>query len=81
MSSAARPRQASMAAEPVSPDVATTIVARSPRRVQLVVEEAADELQGDVLEGERRARGTARRGRGRSSSGRTGQTSGWVNVE
>ena len=44
-----------MAAEPVSPDVATTIVRRSPRRAQLGVHEPADELEGDVLEGERRA--------------------------
>ena len=50
MSSRSRPTHASMAAEPVSPDVATTIVARSPRRRQLVVEQPADELQRHVLE-------------------------------
>ena len=55
MSSRSRPTQASMAAEPVSPEVATTIVARWSRGGQLVVEQAPDDLQGDVLEGERRA--------------------------
>jgi hypothetical protein len=43
-----------MAAEPVSPEVAPTIVARSPRG-ELVVEQAPDQLERDVLEGERRA--------------------------
>ena len=36
----ARPTQAAMAAEPVSPEVATTIVRRSPRRLELGVHQA-----------------------------------------
>ena len=55
MSTCAQSRTPSMAAEPVSPDVATTIVTRSPRAAELVVEEPADELEGDVLERQRRA--------------------------
>ena len=43
-----------MAAEPVSPEVAPTIVTRSDLGED-VVEEPPDKLQGDVLEGERRA--------------------------
>ncbi len=39
-----------MAAEPVSPDVAPMIVTVSPRRLELLLEEGADQLQGDVLE-------------------------------
>ena len=50
-----RSRQASMAAEPVSPEVAPTIVTRLAPLGQLVVEQAADQLQGDVLERQRRA--------------------------
>ncbi len=55
MSRVSRPTQASMAAEPVSPEVATTIVARLAAGGELVVEQATDELQGDVLERQRRA--------------------------
>ena len=55
MSRVSRPTQASMAAEPVSPEVATTIVARSLACRELVVEQPADDLQGHVLERQRRA--------------------------
>jgi hypothetical protein len=41
-----------MAAEPVSPEVAPTMVTRSPAGGELVVEQAPDELEGHVLEGE-----------------------------
>ena len=44
-----------MAAEPVSPLVAPTIVTWSPRCAEHVVEHPADELQGDVLERQRRS--------------------------
>ena len=44
-----------MAAEPVSPEVAPTMVIRSPRRAQDLVEQPAEQLQRIVLEGERRA--------------------------
>ena len=54
MSTCPQPRTASIAAEPVSPLVAPTIVTRSPRPLEHVVEEPADELQGDVLERQRR---------------------------
>ena len=54
MSSAGRSHQAAMAADPVSPEVATTIVAPLAPTGQLVVEQAAHELQGDVLERQRR---------------------------
>ncbi len=43
-----------MAAEPVSPEVATSTVMRSSRCGQDVVEEPADELQREILERERR---------------------------
>ena len=55
MSTWAQPWTASIAADPVSPLVAPTIVTRSPRGAEHVVEEPADELQGDVLERQRRA--------------------------
>ena len=47
--------QASIAAEPVSPEVAPTMVTRSPRGAQHMVEQAAQQLQRQVLEGQRRA--------------------------
>ena len=47
---------------------------------ELVVEQAADELQGDVLERERRARGRARAATGRRPSCTSGHTSGWRKV-
>ena len=54
MSRAARSRHASMAADPVSPEVAHDDgEALAPLR-QLVVEQAAHQLEGHVLEGERR---------------------------
>ena len=66
-----------MAAEPVSPEVATTIVRRSPRRASSCVEQAADELQRDVLEGERRPVEQLLHPQMSSSSCTTGQTSSW----
>ena len=54
MSTLSHPLTPSIAAEPVSPLVAPTIVTRSLALGEHVVEQAADELQGDVLEGERR---------------------------
>jgi hypothetical protein len=51
---ASRPRKASIAADPVSPDVAPTIVTRSPRARQRRLEQLADELHREVLEGQRR---------------------------
>ena len=55
MSSVSRPTHASMAADPVSPEVATTIVARLPRAVSSWSNRRTDQLQGDVLERQRRA--------------------------
>ena len=55
MSMRSRPAQASIAAEPVSPEVAPTIVTRASRVRQHVVEQAAEKLQRHVLERERRA--------------------------
>ena len=52
-SMASRSRHASMAAEPVSPEVAPTMVTRVAPSGQLVVEQAADQLEGDVLERQR----------------------------
>ncbi len=49
-----RPRNASIAAEPVSPDVAPAIVTRVPRRFSVDSNSLPDELQRNVLEGERR---------------------------
>ncbi len=43
-----------MAAEPVSPEVATSTVMRCVALAQDVVEEPADELQREILEGQRR---------------------------
>ena len=40
---------------PVSPEVATRIVARSPRSLEQVAEEAREEPRAEVLEGQRRA--------------------------
>ena len=54
MSMRSRPAQASIAAEPVSPEVAPTIVTRASRVRQDMVEQAAEKLQRHVLEGERR---------------------------
>ena len=54
MSTCAQPCTASIAAEPVSPLVAPTIVTRSPAGAEHVVEQPPDELQGDVLERQRR---------------------------
>ena len=50
-----RPRNASIAAEPVSPEVAPTIVARLAALGEDMVHEAGEELHRHVLEGERRA--------------------------
>ena len=55
MSTCAHPATPSIAADPVSPLVAPTIVTRSAPLAQHVVEHATDELQRDVLERERRA--------------------------
>ena len=44
-----------MAAEPVSPEVATSTVMRCVALAQDVVEEPSDELQREILEGQRRA--------------------------
>jgi hypothetical protein len=55
MSVASRPRNASIAAEPVSPDVAPTMVARLPRRARTWVHHPGQELHRHILEGERRA--------------------------
>ena len=55
MSTLAQSCTPSIAADPVSPLVAPTIVTRSPRWASTLVEQAADELQGDVLERQRRA--------------------------
>jgi hypothetical protein len=49
-----RSRTASIAADPVSPEVAPTMVACWPALEQRVVEHQAEKLQRDVLEGERR---------------------------
>ena len=54
MSTAARSRQAASAAEPVSPEVAPTIVTCSPPPLQHRVEHLPDELQRQILEGEGR---------------------------
>lgn len=43
-----------MAALPVSPEVAPTMVTHWPAAAQFVVEQSADELDRDVLERERR---------------------------
>ena len=48
------PRNASMAAPPVSPEVAPTMVARSPRCAEHAIHQARQQLHGDVLEGQRR---------------------------
>ena len=55
ISARSRPRNASIAAPPVSPDVAPTMVARSLPRLQRVIHQAREQLHRDVLEGERRA--------------------------
>ena len=55
MSTLSQPLTPSIAAEPVSPLVAPTIVIRSPRCGEHVVEHPPDELQRDVLERQRRA--------------------------
>ena len=55
MSMRSRPAQASMAADPVSPEVAPTMVIRSSRCRQHMVEQAAQHLHRHVLEGERGA--------------------------
>ena len=49
-----RPANASTAAPPVSPEVATTMVVRCRRRVQRVVHQAGEQLHRQVLEGEGR---------------------------
>jgi hypothetical protein len=54
-STLSRPRNASTAAPPVSPEVATTMVVRSPRCRQHVIHQPRQELHRHVLEGERRA--------------------------
>ena len=53
-STPARPRKASIAAEPVSPLVAPTMVSRRPDRFRLASKSCADQLHRHVLEGERR---------------------------
>ena len=50
----ARPAKASIAAEPVSPEVAPTMVIGAPRRGQEMLEQPRQQLQRDVLERERR---------------------------
>ena len=55
MSMRSRPAQASIAADPVSPEVAPTIVTRCVALRQHMVEQAAQHLHRHVLEGERRA--------------------------
>ena len=55
MSMRSRPTPASIAAEPVSPEVAPTIVTRASRVRQHMVEQPAEKLQRHVLERERRA--------------------------
>ncbi len=55
MSIRSRPATASIAAEPVSPEVAPTIVSRSSLRGKERLEQAAEQLQRDVLERQRRA--------------------------
>ena len=54
MSIMSRPRKASMAAAPVSPEVAPTIVARAPLPQQRAVHQPRHHLHGEILEGERR---------------------------
>ena len=48
------PPNASIAAAPVSPDVAPTIVARAPRSRQRPVHQPAEPLHGEILERQRR---------------------------
>ena len=48
-------RQPSSAAEPVSPEVAPRMSARLPFRRSHVIEHPAQDLQGEVLEGQGRA--------------------------
>ena len=55
MSVVSRPRNASIAAAPVSPEVAPTMVARGAALGQDVVHEPRQELHGHVLEGQGRA--------------------------
>ena len=50
-----RPAKASIAAPPVSPEVAPTMVTRSPRSAEDMVHQPRQQLHRDVLEGERRA--------------------------
>ena len=50
-----RPRHASIAAEPVSPDVAPTIVTVLACAFKFVFEESTNELKGDILERQSRA--------------------------
>ena len=47
-----RPANASTAAPPVSPEVATTMVVRSPAPLQRMVHQAGEQLHRQVLEGE-----------------------------
>ena len=54
MSTRSRPAHASMAAEPVSPEVAPTIVTRLSRCGQHMIEQAPEHLHRQVLEGQRR---------------------------
>ena len=81
MSMVLRSRTASMAAEPVSPEVAPTMVACWCRGRQRVVEHAAQQLQRHVLEGERRAVEQLQQMQAplRSPSGFSGATSGVSN--
>ena len=55
MSTLARPASASIAAEPVSPEVAPTTVRWSSRAGEETLEQQAEQLQRDILERERRA--------------------------
>ena len=55
MSVRSRPAKASIAAPPVSPEVAPTIVARCAALGQHMVHQPRQQLHGHVLEGERRA--------------------------
>ena len=76
----ARPRNASTAAPPVSPEVATTMVVRSPRAVSDVVHQPAEELHRQVLEGERRAVEQLEHERRSAPSCTSGATAGWRKV-
>ena len=78
MSSVSRPTQASMAADPVSPEVATTIVARLPRAVSSWSNSRPTSCRATSLKASVGPRNSSRRCRPSTST--IGQTSGWSNV-